>query len=112
MNYAIIAHSGKQYKVSKGSVIELDKIATEAGKEIVLDAVLLAVDGEVVHVGTPHLTNFSVKAKVIDQVKGDKIRVSQFKAKARHRRTIGFRAQRTKVEIVSLDSKTVKEKKV
>lgn len=105
MNYAIISNGGKQYKVSKGTVLELDKVDAEAGKEIELDQVLLTADGDSVAVGTPFLQNVSVTAKVLDHTQGDKIRVSQFKAKARHRRTIGFRAQLTKVEIIGLGKK-------
>lgn len=111
MNYAVIAHGGKQYKVSKGSVLELDRIAVEPGKEFTLESVLLAVDGDSIQYGTPELKNVTVKAKVLDQIKGEKIRISQYKAKVRHRRTIGFRAQLTKVEILSLENKAKKESK-
>lgn len=105
MNYAIIANGGKQYKVTKGTVLELDRVQSEAGKEIVLGDVLLTADGDTVDVGTPFLKNVSVTAKVLDHTQGEKIRVSQFKAKARRRRTIGHRAQLTKVEITGFGKK-------
>lgn len=108
MNYAIITNGGKQYKVAQGTVLELDSIKSEPGSEIKLDKVLMSVDGDAIKLGTPYLENVTVTAKVLDHVKGEKIRVSQFKAKVRHRRTIGFRPQLTKVEIIALAGKSAK----
>ena len=109
MKYAVITSGGKQYKVSEGTVLELDKLDVEPGAAVSFDKVLLAVDGDAVNVGAPYIANAAVTAKVLEQTQGDKIRVSQFKAKARHRRTIGFRAQLTKVEITSLTGKAEKK---
>jgi large subunit ribosomal protein L21 len=109
MKYAIVTSGGKQYKVSEGTVLELDKLAVEPGAEYKLDKVLLAVDGDAVTLGKPYIENFVVTAKVLEQTQGDKIRVSQFKAKARHRRVMGYRAQLTKVEITGLNSKAEKK---
>ena len=108
MNYVIISNGGKQYKVSEGTVLELDRVQAEPGQELTLDKVLMSVDGDTINLGTPYIANATVTAKVIDNTQGEKIRVSQFKAKARHRRTIGFRAQLTKVEITSLGKKSEK----
>ncbi|HVA96967.1 MAG TPA: 50S ribosomal protein L21 [Candidatus Acidoferrales bacterium] len=109
MKYAVITSGGKQYKVTEGQVLELDKIKAEPGSNYALDKVLLAVDGETVQVGTPYLENVAVTAKVLEQVKGDKVRVAKFKAKARYRKVQGFRAQLTKVEITSLSGKPDKK---
>ena len=111
MNYSIISNGGKQYKVSEGTVLELDRFKAEPGQELKLDKVLLTVDGDTITVGTPYVANATVTAKVLDDSQGEKIRVSQFKAKARHRRTIGFRAQLTKVEITGLGKKSEKAAK-
>lgn len=109
MKYAVIASGGKQYKVTEGQVLELDKIQAEPGSTYALDKVLLAVDGDSVTVGAPYLENIAVMAKVLEQVKGDKVRVAKFKAKARYRKVTGFRAQLTKVEITSLAGKAEKK---
>jgi large subunit ribosomal protein L21 len=109
MKYAIITSGGKQYKVSEGTVLELDKLPVEPGAEYKLDRVLLAVDGDSITLGKPYIENFVVTAKVLEQTQGEKIRVSQFKAKARHRRTIGFRAQLIKVEITGFSGKSEKK---
>lgn len=109
MKYAVITSGGKQYKVTEGQVLELDKINAEPGSTYTLDKVLLTVDGDSVQVGAPYLENVAVMAKVIEQTKGDKVRVAKFKAKARYRKVQGFRAQLTKVEITSLSGKAEKK---
>ena len=108
MKYAIIASGGKQYKVIEGQVLEIDKVKADAGANLTLDKVLLAVDGDSVQIGAPYLDTMTVAAKVLEQVKGDKIRVAKFKAKARYRKVNGFRAHLTRVEITSLSGKTEK----
>jgi len=105
MKYAIVTSGGKQYKVSEGSVLEVDRLDTEAGKDFVFENVLLLAEDGQFQLGQPHVEGVVVTAKVLDQTKGDKIRVSQFKAKARHRRVIGFRSSLTKLEVSSIVSK-------
>ncbi len=109
MKYAVVTSGGKQYKVTEGQVFEIDKIDAEPGASYAFENVLLAVDGDSVQVGAPYLANVAVMAKVLDQVKGDKIRVAKFKAKARYRKVQGFRAQLTKVEVTSLSGKSEKK---
>ena len=109
MKYAVITSGGKQYKVSEGQVLELDKLDAELGAMYQFDNVLLTVDGDTVQIGEPYLENIAVSAKVLEQVKGDKIRVAKFKAKSRYRRVQGFRALLTKVEITSLSGKSEKK---
>jgi large subunit ribosomal protein L21 len=109
MKYAVVTSGGKQYKVTEGQVLELDKVSAEPGSDYILDKVLLAVDGESVQVGAPYLDNTAVIAKVLEQVKGDKVRVAKFKAKSRYRKVQGFRAHLTKVEITSLNGNPEKK---
>jgi|ERR1700722_1436081 len=109
MKYSVVASGGKQYKVTVGQVLEIDKIDVDAGSSYLFDKVLLTVDGDTVQVGAPYLDNVAVGAKVLGQTKGDKIRVAKFKAKVRYRRVQGFRAQLTKVEITGLSEKNEKK---
>ncbi|HSX09772.1 MAG TPA: 50S ribosomal protein L21 [Candidatus Saccharimonadales bacterium] len=109
MKYAVISTGGKQYKVTDGQVLEIDKVAAEPGSNYVFENVLLTVDGEDVQIGAPFLAGTTVGAKVLEQVKGDKIRVAKFKAKARYRKVQGFRAHLTKVEITGLTTKGEKK---
>jgi len=106
MKYAVVTSGGKQYKVTQGQVLEIDKITTEPGATFAFDNVLLSVDGDSATIGEPYLDNVAVIAKVLEQVKGDKIRVAKFKAKARYRKVQGFRAQLTRVEITDLAGKS------
>src|SRR3972149_117160 len=77
MEYAIVKTGGKQYKVSAGSIIEIDRLNTQKDKEIILDNVLLWVSEGQVEIGKPNLPNVKIKTRVIDNVKGDKIRVAK-----------------------------------
>ena len=99
MSYAVIKASGKQHKVSEGDVLTLDKIDFKGKKSIVFDEVLLVSDGAGAKVGKPAVDGASVEASFVEDKKGDKIRVSKFKAKSRYRKTIGFRPQQTLVKI-------------
>lgn len=102
MNFAVIKASGKQYKVSPGNILEIDKIEGENGKNILFDEVLLTSDGEKVEVGKPYIKGATVTAKIVEQSKGDKVRVAKFRAKSKYRRATGFRAQLTKIEITNI----------
>lgn len=104
MEYAIIRTGGKQYRVKQGDVIAVDKLPVV--KEAITtfnDVLLLVSDGQVL-IGTPVLSGAAVKAKVLDQIKGDKIRVSKFKSKVRYRRVTGFRPLLTRVRIEDISS--------
>ena len=106
MEYAIIESGGKQYKVSVGSVIEVDKIDLEPEKAYEFEKVLLVSINGVATIGQPYVQGASVSGKVIAQVKGDKIRVAKFKAKARYRRVQGFRSQLTQIKIEKINKKS------
>ncbi len=110
MDYAVIKIGGKQYRVSPGDIIEVDKLAVEKDSQVIFDQVLLLVSDKDVKIGTPTVSGAAVKALVLEQKKGKKIRVAKFKAKARYRRVMGFRSQLTKIKIekISTDKKSEK----
>ena len=95
MKYAVVKISGKQYKVSEGDEILVDKIV---GK---LDpAVLLTVDGEKVKVGNPTVRGAEVGLTVVEpEIKGKKVIAATYKAKARIRKTKGMRPLYSRVKI-------------
>lgn len=102
MKFAIIKAGGKQYLVKKDDTIVVDHLKQE--KDSVVEFDTLAVgDSEKndVELGMPVLKT-KVKGKVIENMKGDKIRVARFKAKSRYRRVTGFRPMLSKVQITSL----------
>lgn len=97
--YAVIKTGGKQYRVSEGDLLEIDKIEKKPGEKFEFDQVLLSVDGDKVQIGQPNLSGVKVVGEVTEQIKGEKIRVARFKAKVRYRRVKGFRAKLTRVKI-------------
>ncbi len=100
MQYAVIATGGKQYQVSVGSVLNVEKVI--ADKEVVFDQVLLVVDGDKVDLGTPTVAGVQVYAEKIADVKGEKIEVFKYKSKSRYRRHTGHRQSYTQVKITSI----------
>lgn len=110
MQYAVIETGGKQYKITKGQVLDVDSLNLEAGENINFDKVLLVVSDGAVEVGAPYLANAAVTAKVVDSFKGDKIRVARFQAKSRYRRVTGFRPNLTKIEISDIQVGSNKQK--
>lgn len=109
MYYAVIVTGGKQYRVSVGDIIEADRLPVAENAEVVFDNVLLFVSGKETKIGTPTLSGVKVVGKVLGNIKGEKIRVSKFKAKSRHRRTIGFRAFLSKIQITQVGDEKLKE---
>lgn len=102
MDYAIIKTGGKQYRVSKDDVIEVEKLNFKPGESFTIQDVLLYVKDNNLKIGKPKLTDVGVKATVLEQVRGEKLRVSKFKAKSKYRRVTGHRQYLTKIKILDL----------
>ena len=101
---AIIDNWGKQYKVKKWDIVELEKIEVEEGKTIEIKKVLMVIDEKdesKSEVWKPFVAK-TVKAKVLENWKWDKTRVFKMKSKKRYSRLYGHRQPYTKVEIVSV----------
>lgn len=99
--FAIVATSGKQYRVEPGATITIDHIDAEVGSEITLEDVLLVSDKDVT-IGQPTIKGAKVMAKVIDHHKGDKIITFKYRRTRRSRRRVGFRALHTTLEISTI----------
>lgn len=104
MEYVVFRTGGKQYKVSKGEIIEVDKLPNAKDNEVIFSDILLWVSNGKSKIGTPMVEGVKVKALVLDQIKGEKIRVAKFKAKVRYRRVMGFRPRLTRLQIASIES--------
>lgn len=102
MNFAVIKSSGKQYKVTPGLIFEVDKIEGQSGDNVNFSEVLLLGQDGSQLIGTPFIKDALVTAKILEQGKGEKVIVSKFKAKSRYRRTNGFRAHLTKLQITGI----------
>jgi large subunit ribosomal protein L21 len=99
--YAIVLSGGKQFKVSEGEQICVEKLNANVGDKVNLD-VLMLVDGEKIETGSPLLAGHQVVAEVLEQGKQDKIVVFKYRAKKRTRKTQGHRQPYTKLKIVSV----------
>lgn len=101
--YAIIATGGKQYKVSEGDVIYVEKLGAEAGAEYTFDQVLM-VSGDEVKIGNPTVEGATVTASVVGDVKGKKVIVYKYKRKTGYHKKQGHRQAFTKVEIKKINA--------
>ncbi len=102
MKYAVIKTGGKQYKVAEGDVITVERVATDVESTITFNEVLFVADEGKVSFGQPFLADVLVTGKVLENIRGEKIRIAKFKAKARYRRVTGHRQELSKIQIASI----------
>lgn len=99
--YAVIVSGGKQYRVSQGDTIYVEKLDQEPASKVSFDVLMLgSEDG--VEVGSPTLAGAKVEGKVVSQVKGEKIVIYKYKSKKNYHRKAGHRQNYTKVEITAI----------
>lgn len=103
MKYAVIAACGKQYKVSEGDVIKVEKLGVADGETVTFDKVLLISDGETV-IGNPTIAGASVTASVVCEGKDKKVVVYKYKRKTGYHKKNGHRQLFTKVKIESINA--------
>ena len=100
---AVIELGGNQFTVKKGDIIDVKKLDKEINSTFSIEALLVSdEEGANTKVGTPTVENSKVEFKVLDQFKGEKIRVFKMKSKKRYMRNTGFRAHLTKLEVISV----------
>ena len=97
--FAIIETGGKQYRVTAGDILRVEKLPAEVKNSITFDQVLLIADGDKVEVGTPVVTGAKVTAEVVRNAKAKKVTVIKYKSKIRYKKTVGHRQQFTEVKI-------------
>lgn len=101
---AVIKTGGKQYLVSPGQKIKIEKIDKKEGSEITFGEVLLLEKNKKVEIGTPVVKGAKVVGKVLSHGKGEKLIVFKYKAKTRYKKKKGHRQSFTEVEIKSIVS--------
>lgn len=97
--YAVVQTGGKQYRVSVGDQIDVERLDAEPGTEVALDRVLMVASDDDIKVGTPTVEGAKVVASVDAQHKGEKLIVFKFRAKKRYSRKMGHRQQLTRLTI-------------
>lgn len=100
--YAVIATGGKQYRVSEGSVLRIEKLEAEAGADVEFDQVLLVGQGEQLKVGAPFLDGGKVVATVQGHGKGGKVRVVKFRRRKHYLRQGNHRQPYTEVKVTRI----------
>lgn len=102
--YAIIQTGGKQYKVSEGSILRVEKLNAQPGDQLTLDQVLLVSDEKGVKVGDPLVANAKVTVEILEQGKDKKIIVYKYKRRKNYRRKQGHRQPFTKIKVQKIES--------
>lgn len=101
--YAIVNYKGRQYKVSEGSELLLDKVGPRDKELELADVVLVNQDGKI-KVGNPFVKGAKVICEILGEEKGKKVRVLKYKAKSRYRKLRGFRPQYTRVRVQKIQT--------
>ena len=102
--YAVVQTGGKQYRVSNGDVINVEKLNVEAGQNVVLDEVVaVSGDGKTI-VGKPFVDGAKVECKVVENGKAKKVIIYKYKAKKDYRKKQGHRQPFTKLEVINISA--------
>lgn len=104
MKFAIIKTGGKQYKISEGDVVKIEKLSDEnkVGDKIIFDEVLLIDDGKTTQIGTPFIKGAQITASLESEGKGKKVHIIKFKSKSNYSKKIGHRQPFNKVKIATV----------
>jgi large subunit ribosomal protein L21 len=102
--YAVIQTGGKQYRVSQGDTLRVEKLGAEEGASIDIDKVLMVADGDNVTVGTPYVDGGKVTATVKSQGRGKKVKIVKFKRRKQYLKRQGHRQWYTELEITGISA--------
>jgi len=102
--YAVISTGGKQYKVSEGQTLRVERIPGEIGEPVSFDRILMLANGETIKVGQPTLTDVTVTGHIVEQGKAKKVIVFKYKRRKGYRRKRGHRQHYTALKIDSIQT--------
>jgi large subunit ribosomal protein L21 len=97
--YAVLKMGGKEYRISKGDIIRVEKLDGKVGDQVALKDVLMVSQEGQVQLGTPHLTNAVVTGEIIQQMKGRKVLTYKMKKRKNYRRFKGQRQTYTYLKV-------------
>ena len=103
--FAVLNTGGKQYKVSQGDLIKVEKLENDVGDKVTLSQVLMVGQGEDVEVGSPYVSNCEVTGEVVEQGKGAKMIIFKKKRRKGYRRKNGHRQRFTQLKITEIIKK-------
>jgi large subunit ribosomal protein L21 len=102
--YAVIQSGGKQYRVSPGQTVRVEKLQGNVGAEVLLDSVLLYANDDDIKIGKPSLSDITVRGHIVEQGKAKKIIVFKMKRRKRYRRKQGHRQLYTAIKIDGIEA--------
>ena len=97
--YAVIVSGGRQYRVTEGQTLKLEKLAAEVGSTVDFDQVLLVANGDDVKLGVPSVKGAKVAASVVSQGRHKKVKIMKFRRRKHHQKETGHRQYFTEVKI-------------
>ncbi|TVT56776.1 MAG: 50S ribosomal protein L21 [Sedimenticola thiotaurini] len=102
--YAVIQTGGKQYRVSEGDTVKVEKLGAEEGASLDLDKVLMVANGEDIKIGTPYVAGGKVTATVKSHGRAKKVTILKFKRRKHHMKRQGHRQSYTEIEITGISA--------
>ena len=100
--YAVIKTGGKQYRVSDGDTVKVEKLSVDEGAAVTLDEVLMIADGDNIKVGDPYIKGSKVTAEVKTQGRGKKVEIIKFRRRKHHDKRMGHRQAFTELLITGI----------
>lgn len=100
--YAVIKSGGKQYRVTEGQTLKLEKLPAAVGEALALNPVLMVVDGAHVRVGKPAVEGVNVTVEVLSHGRHKKINIVKFRRRKHHRKQMGHRQYYTEVKVTGI----------
>jgi large subunit ribosomal protein L21 len=104
VSYCILETGSKQYRVSAGDTLQIERLAVEAGKPVTFDRVLLVSNDGKVTVGAPTVTGASVVADVVEHIRGEKKLTFKMKRRKGYHKSIGHRQELTVVKVTAINA--------
>ncbi|MBL3528031.1 MAG: 50S ribosomal protein L21 [gamma proteobacterium endosymbiont of Lamellibrachia anaximandri] len=102
--YAVIQTGGKQYRVSEGDTVKVEKLDADQGASVELDKVLMVADGEDIKVGTPYVDGGRVTATVKSHGRGKKVKIIKFRRRKHHMKRQGHRQWYTELQVTGISA--------
>jgi large subunit ribosomal protein L21 len=100
--YAVITSGSKQFRVTEGQTLKLEKLTAEVGDTINFDNVLMVANGDDIQIGAPFVKGFKVVASVVSHGRHDKIHVLKFRRRKHHMKQMGHRQYYTEIKITQI----------
>ena len=102
--YAVVQTGGKQYRVSEGDTIKVEKLVADEGSSVELDKVLMVTDGDDVKIGAPYVDGGKVTATVKSQGRGKKVKIIKFRRRKHHMKRQGHRQWFTELQVTGISA--------